>query len=170
MLINPVVQGRAQQCYAAIVKNSEILRWGYDDSFSHFPSSRHWSIIMSNIHLTLSSKKPFGYNISDARGPGDLYSGVSHANTGSAQHQDIENSAFLVWERDHNKRRRNREVEGLICTSGDSGVPSIRTSRIRMGDLDVATTDYFRREGWNLSLGRSAAEPTSQRTTKSVRR
>ena len=30
-----------------------------------------------------------------------------------------------------------------------------RTSRIRMGKLDVATSDYFRREGWSLtSLGR----------------
>jgi len=38
--------------------NSEV---GYDDSVSHFPtgSSRHWSIIMSSIHLTLSSKKPW---------------------------------------------------------------------------------------------------------------
>jgi hypothetical protein len=56
MLINAVVQG---QCCAAILKNSEILRWGYDDSVFHFPSSRHWGIIMSNIHLTLSSKKPW---------------------------------------------------------------------------------------------------------------
>ena len=160
MLINAVEQGWAEQL------NSEVGLRRFTPPLPQHSSLEHH--VQHPSHLIIL--QTLGCNISDARGPGDLYSGVSHANTGSAQHQDIENSAFLVWERDHNKRRRNREVEGLICTSGDSGVPSIRTSRIRMGDLDVATTDYFRREGWNLSLGRSAAEPTSQRTTKSVRR
>ena len=32
---------------------------------------------------------------------------------------------------------------------------TFRSSRIRMGSLDVATNDYFRREGWSLkTLGR----------------
>ena len=32
---------------------------------------------------------------------------------------------------------------------------TFRSSRIRMGSLDVATSDYFRREGWCLTnLGR----------------
>ena len=33
---------------------------------------------------------------------------------------------------------------------------TIRSSRIRMGNLDIATDDYFKREGWSLTnLGRS---------------
>ena len=110
---------------------------------------------MSNMNLTLSSKKP--WNTTYRTPEGQVIYKVESA-TPILGARNIKISKIMPSLFDNETATEGREVENLRDSFAHLATVeyhAIRTSRIRMGDLDVATDDYFRKEGWSLtSLGR----------------
>ena len=110
---------------------------------------------MSNIHLTLSSKKPWDTTY---RTPGGQVIYKVESATPMPGARSIKISKIMPSLFDNETATEGREVDNLKDSFAHLATVeyhAIRTSRIRMGDLDVATDDYFRKEGWSLtSLGR----------------
>jgi len=112
--------------------------------------------MMSNIHLTSSSKKPWDTTYRTPEGQ-VIYKVESATPTLGAR--NIKISKIMPSLFDNGTTIEGREAENLRDSFAHLATVeyhTIRTSRIRIGNLDVATNDYFRREGWSLtSLGRS---------------
>jgi len=146
MLINAVEQGRAEQL------NSEV---GLRRFTLPLPGTRRWSIIMSNIHLTLSSYKPWDATYRTPEGQ-VIYKVESVTSILSARKIKILKIMPSLF--DNGGTTEGREAENMRDSFAHLATVeyhTFRSSRIKMGNLDVATNDYFRNEGWSLrSIGR----------------
>jgi hypothetical protein len=111
---------------------------------------------MSNILLTLSSKKPWDTTYRTPEGQ-VIYKVESATPILGARNIKISKIMPSLFENETTTEGRG-EAESLRDSFAHLATVeyhTIRTSRIRMGELDVATNDYFRKEGWSLtSLGR----------------
>lgn len=68
--------------------------------------------------------------------------------------RDIKISKTVPSFVDHQITAKDREEENLRDSFAHLATVeyhTIRSSQIRMGTLDVATSDYFKREGWSLA-------------------
>jgi len=111
--------------------------------------------IMSNIHLTLSSTKPWDATYRTPEGQ-VIYKVES--TTPLLEARTIKISKIMPAFLDNRMATESREAEYLRDSFAHLATVEyhrILSSRIGMGDLDIATSDYFRREGWSLpNLGR----------------
>ena len=107
---------------------------------------------MSNIHLTLSSKKPWDTTYQT---PGGQVIYKVESATPMPGARSIKISKIMPSLFDNGTTIKGREAEDLRNSFAHLATieyHTIRTSRIRMGELDVATNDYFRREGRSLTI------------------
>ncbi|KIM49873.1 hypothetical protein M413DRAFT_439002 [Hebeloma cylindrosporum] len=103
---------------------------------------------MSYNHLTLSSKKAWDSTYRTQEGQ-VIYKVESATPILGARTMKI---SKIIPSFSDREAQRSRDSFAHLATIE---YHTIRSSRIRMGGLDVATNDYFRREGWGLTtLGR----------------
>jgi len=122
--------------------------------FFHFPALI--GSTMSNIHLTFSSSKAWDATYRTPEGQ-VVYKVESAMPLLGAR--TIKISKIMPTFLDNRITTKGREAEYLRDSFAHLATVeyhTFRSSRIRMGSLNVATSDYFRREGWSLTtLGRS---------------
>ncbi|KIM49872.1 hypothetical protein M413DRAFT_439000 [Hebeloma cylindrosporum] len=103
-----------------------------------------------SIHLTLSSKKPWDSIYRTQEGQ-VIYKVESVAPILGTRTMKI--SKTIPSFSDNRITAKGRQAQYLRDSFAHLATVEyhkIRSSRIRMGNLDVATDDYFRREGWSL--------------------
>lgn len=110
---------------------------------------------MSNTNLTLSSKKPWDSTYRTQEGQ-VVYKVESDTPILAAR--TIKISKIMPSFLDNRITTKGREAQHLKDSFAHLATVeyhTFRSSRIRMGNLDISTNDYFRREGWSLTnLGR----------------
>ena len=116
---------------------------GYDDSVFHFPSTRHWS--------TISPYHPKNLGIQHNRTPEGqvIYEVKSATPILGARNIDIKISKIMPSWFENETTTKGKETQNLRDSFSHMATVEYRTvytCRIRMGDLDVATNDYFRRK------------------------
>ena len=110
---------------------------------------------MSNILLTLSSKKPWDTTY---RTPEGQVVYKVESTTAILGARNIKILKVMPSFFDNENMTKGREVENLRDSFAHLATVeyhTIHSSRIRIGGLDAANNDYFRREGWSrTSLGK----------------
>ena len=115
---------------------------------------------MSNIHLTLSSTEPWDTTYRTPEG--QVIYKVEYT-VPLLDARTIKISKILPSFLDNRITTKGGEAQDMRDSFAHLATVEYHTfrgSRIRMGSMDVATDDYFRREGWSLTtLGRSVTFP-----------
>jgi hypothetical protein len=105
---------------------------------------------MSNIHLILSSRKPWDATYRTPEGQA-IYKVEAAMPTLGAR--DIKISRVVPSFVDNQVTTKDEEAEFLRDSFAHLATVeyhTLRGSRIRMGELDVATNEYFKKDGWSF--------------------